>query len=384
MQKVAAILAAAGRGARFGSETPKQYLTLAGEPVIRHAARALRNHPAIGPIVAAIAHCDQTRAEAALEGLDVRLVMGGQTRTESVRAALGALRDEAPRLVLIHDAARPHLTTAVIDGVLAGLHLADGAAPALVIADALKRVDGDGLVVGDVARDRVMRVQTPQAFHFAPLLRAYDELPPDAELPDDIAVARQAGMSVRLTSGDGDLEKLTFPQDFQRAEARLSQRLIAHVGLGVDAHRFGPGDLVTLCGVEIPYDYGLVGHSDADAAWHALTDALLGALGEGDIGDHFPPTDQRWKGAPSVVFLEFARDRVQARGGRIVNVDLTILAEAPKIKPHRQAMQTRTAEVLGIEGLRVGVKATTTERMGFIGRGEGLAAQAVAQVLLPL
>jgi 2-C-methyl-D-erythritol 4-phosphate cytidylyltransferase/2-C-methyl-D-erythritol 2,4-cyclodiphosphate synthase len=384
MQQAAAILAAAGRGVRFGAEKPKQYLLLAGEPVIRHSARVLRAHPAIGAIIAAVAEEDRSCAEAALAGLDVRLVTGEATRTGSVRAALAALRCDPPGAVLIHDAARPSLSAGVIDRVLAALHGADGSAPALPLADALKRIDAQGRVIDDVARDGLMRVQTPQGFDFARLLAAYDALPVDANLPDDIAVAQRAGLVIRLTSGDPDLEKLTFPHDLARAELRLAASGATHVGFGVDAHRFGPGAFVTLCGVELAHDQGLLGHSDADAAWHALTDALLGALGEGDIGDHFPPTDLRWKGAPSRIFLAFAGERVRARGGRIINVDITILAEAPRIKPHRSAMQKSTAEVLGLDPRRVGVKATTTEKMGFTGRGEGLAAQASASVFLPL
>ncbi|MBL8550426.1 MAG: bifunctional 2-C-methyl-D-erythritol 4-phosphate cytidylyltransferase/2-C-methyl-D-erythritol 2,4-cyclodiphosphate synthase [Hyphomonadaceae bacterium] len=377
--KTAALVMAAGRGERAGAESPKQYRALIGRPVLRWSLAALAGR--IDRVVAVIDPEWRAAAGAAAEGLAVELVAGGDTRTASVRAGLEALAADAPDVVLIHDAARPGLTGTTIAALLAALEGAPAAAPALRVDDALKRVDGQGAVVGEAQRDGVRRVQTPQAFRYAAIKAAYEALPEDATYEDDLAVARAAGHAIALVPGDLKLMKLTHAEDFAIMEQLMAG--VACVGSGFDAHRFGPGDHVTLCGVKIAHTKGVVGHSDADVGWHALTDAILGAIGAGDIGAHFPPSDARWKGAASEIFLAHARDLVSEAGGRIVHVDLTLVCEAPKIAPHREAMRAKTAEVLGLPMARVSVKATTTEKMGFAGREEGLAAQAVATVEMP-
>ncbi|MBW8303114.1 MAG: 2-C-methyl-D-erythritol 2,4-cyclodiphosphate synthase, partial [Brevundimonas sp.] len=284
------------------------------------------------------------------------------------------------RPVLIHDAARPLLGPAVIRRTLEALSDADGALPALPVADSLRRA-ADGLMAEAVDRDGLWRAQTPQAFRYRSIVDAYVAWPVGETATDEATVVRRAGGRVRLVEGDPRLMKLTFPEDFAMAEALIPRQ--TRVGQGFDAHRWGPGASVWLCGVEIAHDQTLIGHSDADAGLHALTDAILGALGDGDIGDHFPPTDPRWKGASSDRFLVHAVERLHARGGRLVNVDVTLICERPKVKPHRQAMRERLAALLSLPLDAVSVKATTTEAMGFTGRGEGLAAQAVATIDLP-
>jgi len=332
-------------------------------------------------VVVVVAPDAKPRAAEALAGLSGwRVVAGGATRAESVRAGLAALdcADETP--ILIHDAARPFLSAAVVDRLLEALSHADGALPALPVADSLRR-GVDGLVVGGVERDGLWRAQTPQAFRLKTIRDAYAAWT-DADAPtDEAAVVERAGGRVRLVEGDARLMKLTYPEDFAMAEALLPKTF--RIGQGYDVHRWGPGTSVWLCGVEIPHDQTLIGHSDADAGLHALTDAILGAIADGDIGDHFPPSDPQWKGASSDRFLIYAAERVAARGGRIVNVDVTLICEQPKVKPHRQAMRERLADLLKLPLDAVSVKATTTEGLGFTGRGEGLAAQAVAMVELP-
>ncbi len=326
--------------------------------------------------------CDPLYADAvkaAGHGTPITVVSGGATRTQSVRAGLAALASDPPDAVLIHDAARPGLRAATVSQLLAALEEADAAAPALPVSDAL-RVAERGLVIGEAARAGVWRVQTPQAFRYAPIQAAYAALPEDAAIEDDLAVARAAGLRVQLVEGDHALMKATYAEDFEALERLMA--IETRIGTGFDAHRFGEGDHVTLCGVRIAHGRGLLGHSDADAGWHALTDALLGAIGAGDIGDHFPPSDPRWKGADSAQFLAHAVSLVAARGGRIVNADVTLICERPKISPHREAMRARTADMLGVALDRVSIKATTTERMGFTGREEGLAAQAAVSVSL--
>ena len=333
------------------------------------------------PVIVVVAPDAGSRAAEALTGLSGwRMVAGGATRAESVRAGLAALdiADETP--VLIHDAARPFLSAAVIERLLEALSHADGALPALPVADSLRR-GVDGLVIGGVERDGLWRAQTPQAFRLKTIRDAYAAWT-DADAPtDEAAVVERAGGRVRLVEGDARLMKLTYPEDFAMAEALLPKTI--RIGQGYDVHRWGPGSSVWLCGVEIPHDQTLIGHSDADAGLHALTDAILGAIADGDIGDHFPPSDPQWKGAASDRFLVYAAERVAKRGGRIVNVDVTLICEQPQVKPHRQAMRERLADLLGLPLDAVSVKATTTEGLGFTGRGEGLAAQAVALVELP-
>ena len=378
---ISAIVVAAGKGERAGGVVPKQYAPLGGRPLLRWSLEAFARHPAIDRVCVVIDPAHSALAQAAAVGLDVTFASGGATRTASVRAGLEAIATAAPSGVLIHDAARPGLSAAMIDALAAALARAEAAAPALPVVDALKRLAGDA-ILEEAARADLVRIQTPQAFRFAPFAAAVAQTAPDAAFDDDLALARAAGLSAIVVPGDPRLMKVTYPEDFAAA-ARLLAPSMTVTGSGFDAHRFGPGDHVTLCGVRIPHTAGLVGHSDADAAWHALTDALLGAIGAGDIGDHFPPTDPQWRGAPSGVFLRHAADLVARAGGRIVNVDVTLICERPRVKPHREAMRAATAELLGLPIARVSVKATTTEGMGFTGREEGLAAQASVSVQIP-
>lgn len=380
----AALVVAAGKGERAGGSVPKQFADLCGRPLLRWSLEAFAAHPGIGPICLVIDPAHAAAARAAAAGLDVIFADGGATRTASVRAGVAALAAYAPETVLIHDAARPGLSAAVIDALIAALGASDGAAPGLPVVDALKRTHPDGAILDDAPRAGLVRIQTPQAFRFEKFAHALAEAPGDVAFDDDIALARAAGLSTRVVSGDPRLMKVTHPEDFAQARQLLAPTPgVPLTGSGYDAHRFGPGDHVTLCGVKIPHTHGLVGHSDADAAWHALTDALLGAIGAGDIGDHFPPSDPQWRGAPSGVFLRHAADLVAIAGARIINVDVTVICERPRVKPHREAMRQSTAELLGLPLARVSVKATTTEGMGFTGREEGLAAQASVSILAP-
>jgi 2-C-methyl-D-erythritol 4-phosphate cytidylyltransferase/2-C-methyl-D-erythritol 2,4-cyclodiphosphate synthase len=324
-------------------------------------------------------------AAAALEGLPRwRPVAGGDTRAQSVQNGLAALDAGDETLVLVHDAARPLLTTAAIARLLAALETSPGALLALPLADTIKLDDGAGVVAGTPPRENLWRAQTPQGFRLGVLKAAYAAWPSGEAPTDEASVVERAGGRVALVQGDPALVKLTYPEDFAMAERLAGAARVTRIGQGFDAHRFGPGQNVMLCGVEIAHDHGLVGHSDADAGLHALTDAILGAIGDGDIGDHFPPSDPQWRGAPSDLFLRHAVERVAARGGRVLNVDVTLICERPKIKPHRAAMRERLAALLGVDLGAVSVKATTTEGMGFTGREEGLAAQAVAAVELPV
>lgn len=380
--RLAAIIVAGGRGERAGGEIPKQYMPLLGRPVIRWSAEAFAEAGATALIIAcAPDHADLCRtATAGIEG--VRIVDGGATRTGSVRNALAVVG--AADAILVHDAARPGLSPRLIRALVAELEAGAAAVtPALAVPDTLRRADASGRIVEDVVREGVMRIQTPQAFRADILRTAYAGLAPDASMTDDIAVVRASGVEAKLIEGNANLMKITYPEDMAMLERMLGGERITCVGHGVDAHRFGDGTFVTLCGVQIPHGKGLVGHSDADAGWHALVDAILGALGEGDIGAHFPPSDPQWRGADSERFLRHAAKLAERAGARIVHVDVTLLCEAPKIGPHREAMRARTAEVLGLPLNRVSVKATTTERMGFTGREEGLAAQATATVERP-
>ena len=320
---------------------------------------------------------EEARATELLDGLPVSVGRGGATRQESVRLGLEQLAHAAPAQVLIHDAARPLLTAELIDRVLDGLAGAPGSCPALPVVDSLRR--GGDCIEGEVPRDGLWRVQTPQGFDFA-LIRAAHAAATEGAT-DDAEVLRAAGHAVRLVPGDEKAMKVTLPQDFETAERMLDWVTLS--GSGYDVHKFGPGDHVWLCGVPVPHSHGLIGHSDADVGLHALTDAILGALGDGDIGTHFPPSDPQWKGASSDRFLAHAANLVAAAGGRILHVDVTLICEAPKVGPHRPAMLARLAEILHDHGPRISVKATTTEGLGFTGRREGLAAQALATIRLP-
>ncbi|RMD88367.1 MAG: bifunctional 2-C-methyl-D-erythritol 4-phosphate cytidylyltransferase/2-C-methyl-D-erythritol 2,4-cyclodiphosphate synthase [Alphaproteobacteria bacterium] len=386
-RRVMALVVAAGRGIRAGGGLPKQYRTIGDRMVLERTVTALLQHPRIDGVRVVIHPDDRSLYDAAVAGLDLAApVAGGATRQESVRAGLEALASTEPRpdIVLIHDAARCFVPAALVDRVLDAVDDGHGAIPALPVSDTLKRV-ADGRVVTTMPRDDLRRAQTPQGFPFPAILAAHRAAAARTDLTDDAAVAEGAGLPVRCVAGAEENVKLTTAADFARAQGRIAGAPAVDVrtGFGFDVHRFEPGDYVWLCGVQIPHEAGLSGHSDADAGLHALTDALLGCLAAGDIGDHFPPSEARWRDAPSHLFLAHAARLLRDRGGVILHCDLTLICEAPRIGPHRAAMRARIADLLGIALDRVSVKATTTERLGFAGRGEGIAAQAVATVRLP-
>jgi 2-C-methyl-D-erythritol 4-phosphate cytidylyltransferase/2-C-methyl-D-erythritol 2,4-cyclodiphosphate synthase len=375
--RVAAILVAAGSGSRFGAATPKQYLPLLGKPVIHHAAAALSGHVELLQPVG-----DPPALEAALVGIrHLPPIAGGATRQDSVRAGLEALVAHAPDVVLVHDAARPLIPPGTIPALLAALERAPGAIPAAPVADTLKRVV-DGVISATVPREGLFRAQTPQAFRFADLLAAHRH-PPDAAMTDDASLLEAAGQPVAIVPGSEDNIKLTYAGDLPRLERAMTAHLLPRVGTGFDVHVLEAGRRLMLCGIAVPHDKGLAGHSDADVGIHALCDAIYGALAEGDIGRHFPPSEASWKDADSARFLVHAAERIAARGGLLANADVTLICERPKISPHAAAMAARLAALLGVDPSRISVKATTTEKLGFTGRGEGIAAQAVATLLLP-
>ena len=374
------VIVAAGQGARAGGGVPKQFRMLGGRTVLAHSVAAFAAHRAVGPIHIVVAEGEEDRAAAALGRLAPRVTVGrgGGTRQQSVLAGLRQFaNDSPPKRVLVHDAARPLVPQAMIGRVLAALDGAPGACPALPVADSLRR--GGAWIEEMVARDGLWRVQTPQGFDFSLLLEAHVMASDVAT--DDAEGFRAAGHPVRLVAGDERALKITGPADFAFAEALIGGETVT--GSGYDVHRFGPGDHLFLCGVRIPHHRGLVGHSDADVALHALTDAILGGLGAGDIGVHFPPGDPRWKGAASDRFLGAAADLVTEAGGRIVHCDLTVIAEEPRVGPWRPAMVERLGAILSAHAPRLSVKATTTEQLGFTGRREGIAAQALATLRLP-
>jgi 2-C-methyl-D-erythritol 4-phosphate cytidylyltransferase / 2-C-methyl-D-erythritol 2,4-cyclodiphosphate synthase len=372
--RVAAIVVAAGQGLRAGQPLPKQFAPWRGKPVVRHSVERLLA-AGIAPVVVAIPQGTEEIAAAALAGLGpVRLVSGGATRQASVRAGLEFLASDPPDLVLIHDAARPQLPAPVIARLIAALDDHVAAIPVLPLVDSLAQ-ESAGLMTGAADRERRRRVQTPQAFRFAAILDAHRTWSGDPSAGDDAQVAMAAGIEVAMIEGDEALHKLTFASDFDGSAPPV------RVGTGFDVHRLGDGEALWLCGVRIDHSQGLIGHSDADVAIHALVDALLGAIGAGDIGQHFPPSDPQWRGASSDRFLTHAVGLVASAGYRVGNVDVTLICEAPRIGPYREAMRARLAELLGAELTMVSVKATTTEKLGFAGRGEGIAAQAVATLV---
>ena len=389
--RIGAVIVAAGRGERAGQSTegPKQYRRIGGRPVIRRTLEAFLAHPRIDAVAVAI-HADDgalfAEAAGALAGR-VIAVPGGTTRQASTRLALHALRGENLDAVLIHDGVRPFVDAALIDRVVAGLDGESGSLPALAVSDTLKQAASEGFVGRTVPRDGLFAAQTPQGFAFGPILAAHERAHQAGreDFTDDAAIAEWAGIPVRLVEGSPDNVKLTWARDIEMANARLSTGLMPDVrtGNGYDVHCFAEGDHVTLCGVAIPHTKRLSGHSDADVALHALTDALLATCGAGDIGTHFPPSDMRWKDAASRIFVEEAVRIVRERGGRIANADITLIAEAPKVGPHRAAMVAELTAMLGISPDRVSVKATTNERLGFVGREEGIAAIATASVVYP-
>jgi 2-C-methyl-D-erythritol 4-phosphate cytidylyltransferase/2-C-methyl-D-erythritol 2,4-cyclodiphosphate synthase len=376
-----ALLVAAGRGSRFGGETPKQYLPLLGRPVLRHAAEALLREGGVAAILPVTPPGEETALAAMLEGLPLLPpVAGAATRQASVQAGLEALAADPPDSVLVHDAARPVIPPGTIPAILGALRDLPGAIPAIAVADTLKRGEA-GRIQETVPRAGLFRAQTPQGFRFAALLEAHRGA--TAEATDDAQLLEAAGLPVALTPGDESNVKITWPGDLARVEAAMLARMIPRTGTGFDVHRIVEGRPMILCGVAIPSPVGLDGHSDADVGLHALCDAIYGALAEGDIGRWFPPSEAEWKDADSARFLVHAAGRIAARGGILANADVTLICERPKIAPHADAMRARLAALLGVEAGRVSVKATTTERLGFAGRGEGIAAQAAATVLLP-
>ena len=403
MRNCTALIVAAGRGSRFGSDVPKQYCLLSGETVLGETLKAFARHPGITEICAVIHSDDLSLYNETLDSLarsgfsfgETRLldpVYGGKSRQESVSLGLESLTcasEIAPDTVLIHDAARPFVSEQLIDQVIAALDQHAAVIPALAVNDTLKR-KRDNSIIGTVDRSELVRAQTPQGFRFSDILTAHRQArkaSPGTEMTDDAAIAEFSGLEVHFVDGSEENIKITSQQDLQMAQRTLAatdtHQKETRIGSGYDVHRFETGDGVTLCGVFIAHTASLAGHSDADVGLHALTDALLGALGEGDIGHFFPPTDPQWKGATSDIFVNKARDLIANRDGRIINVDVTLICEAPKVGPHRVAMKERIAKILDIDPTRVSVKATTTERLGFTGRNEGIAAQAVASIELP-
>lgn len=385
-----AIVVAAGRGTRAGGTLPKQYQPLSGEPVLRRTLRLFAAHPAVTAVLAVIHSDDSGLFADSARGLPKILapVFGGATRQASVRAGLEALAREgnAPDIVLVHDAARPYASAALLTRAVAAVREAAGAIPVLPVTDTVKTVDAAGRVTGTLDRSLLRTVQTPQAFRFEHLRAAHAAAAAAGveTLTDDAAVMEWAGHPVATFEGEATNVKLTTPEDMTRAAGPAFADLPdVRTGTGFDVHAFGPGDHVMLGGVAVPHGFGLVGHSDADVGLHALTDAVLGALCDGDIGAHFPPSDPQWKGASSDRFLVHAVEKVQARGGRIAHLDLTLICEAPKVGPHRDAIRAEIARITGVPASRVSVKATTTEKLGFTGRREGIAAMASATIRLP-
>ena len=376
--RVAALVMAAGRGLRLGGDEPKQYRLLGTASILARSLALFASHPRVDRVLAVIGADDRPAYDQATATLRLPApVIGGATRQESVRNGLENLAADPPDLVLIHDAARPLTPPAMIGRVIDALSAHPAAVPALPVTDTLKQ-GADGRVLTTVPRAGLFRAQTPQGFRFADIVAAHRRFR-GSEMTDDAAVAEAAGIPLVLVDGDEAAFKITTSDDLERARRLAGE---THTGTGFDVHRFGDGDHVWLCGVRVPHERGLIGHSDADVGLHALTDAILGAIGAGDIGQHFPPSDSRWKGVASGRFLAHAGDLVRTRGGRIVHVDLTVICERPKVGPHREAMRSAIAQILSVEVDRVSVKATTTEGLGFTGRSEGIAAQAAATVLL--
>jgi 2-C-methyl-D-erythritol 4-phosphate cytidylyltransferase / 2-C-methyl-D-erythritol 2,4-cyclodiphosphate synthase len=384
-----AIIVAGGRGTRAQQTSadkpalPKQLQDLGGKPVMNWSIDIFAQDARFSAII--IVCTDDMRSDISAFGLpaNAHFATSGPTRTASVRSGLQAAKNSGAQFAFIHDAARPGLDQQTLNYLFEALSGGvDGCAPARPVADALWHSQDNRLSLPQ-ARDGLMRVQTPQAFWSDKIYQAYTRLGDDEDCADDIAVARAANLIVSTVSGSERLDKITWPEDFARMTALLTPALLPRIGTGYDAHRFGEGELVTLCGVEIAHDKGLAGHSDADVGWHALADAIYGALSAGDIGHHFPPSDARWKGAASLVFLQHAGDMVRASGGVVNHVDVTLICEVPRIGPHRDTMIAATAKVLGLRVDQVSIKATTTEGMGFTGRREGIAAQASATIMLP-
>ncbi len=372
-------------GTRMGGDAPKAYQTIAGRPLLVWALETMAQHPAIGPVVVVHDPDHQAWLQPILQThRNVIATSGGATRAHSVHQGLKALAPHAPDVVLVHDVARAFMPAVVIEDLLRAVRPGQGAVPSLPVVDTLRHVEGE-VIAGDIDRNHCRIIQTPQAFLFDELLAAHDQAADLSAFTDDASVARAAGLRVLAVPGHAHGFKLTYAADRERAEQMLAMASpVPKVGSGFDVHRFGPGDHLWLCGVRLPHSHGLVGHSDADVGLHALTDAILGTIGAGDIGQHFPPTDPKWKGAASDQFVAHACDLLRQAGGRLMNIDLTIIGQRPKIFPHRQAMQARIAQITALPASAINIKATTTEGLGFTGRSEGLAAQCVVQALLPV
>lgn len=398
MTTLAQIIVAGGKGMRTGGRVPKQYLNIHEKPVIYRTLQALsaleydknaNNSERSTCTVIVHAEGDEHLLESSIGDFSVSKVLGGSTRSASVRAGLESLRETPPDYVMIHDAARPFVSLSCLRALMDKIQTFQAAVPVLPIVDAVKLYT-DEEIGDDVDRSSLRKVQTPQVFHFHDILTAYESLPVNIALSDDIAVARRAGLSVGTVPGEENNFKITYPEDFEKAETLIKANSMTEfnstytaTGSGYDVHRYTDGDGIWLCGIKIPAPYTLLGHSDADAGLHALTDAIFGAMADGDIGVHFPPTDPQWANASSDKFLKFAVDRLLERGGKLQHVDVTLICEKPKIKPHRDNMRRRISEIINLPLSRISVKATTTEKLGFTGREEGLAAQAIASVVLP-
>lgn len=384
MGKTAAIIVAAGSGSRAGDGVPKQYRMLQGKPMLQHSVDAFAKHPGVDAIIVVIGEGQETAAREALPNLDVTFVTGGETRRESVSNGLEAIDGTQEFAnILIHDAARPFLSALVIDDLLAALEQHDGAVPALPVIDSLARSADGKLLSASEDRSGLWRIQTPQAFRHDVIFSAHQQWDAADEATDDARMAMAAGFDVTLVPGDERLAKYTFSSDFAADAGQSSAMPSYRTGLGYDVHRLEAGEELWLCGIRIEHEKGLSGHSDADVALHALTDAILGAAALGDIGDHFPPGDPQWRGASSDQFLAHAARIAGEKGFAIGHVDVTIICEAPKIGPHKAAMRARVGEILGLAIDDVSIKATTTEKLGYTGRGEGIAAQAVATLFRP-
>jgi 2-C-methyl-D-erythritol 4-phosphate cytidylyltransferase / 2-C-methyl-D-erythritol 2,4-cyclodiphosphate synthase len=386
-QRAAAILVAAGRGLRAGAGGPKQYRSIGGQPVIYRAMEPFSNHPQVSHVQPVLHHDDVAMFSVAVAGLRHEgPAEGGATRQDSVRAGLEALAAHKPDIVLIHDAARPFVSMDVISRAIEAAERTGAAIPVIPVTDTVKLVSTSGHIEATPERARLRIAQTPQAFRFDVILDAHRRAAQEgrADFTDDAALAEWAGLTVATFEGDVANMKMTTPEDFVREEARLASQLgDIRTGTGYDVHAFGVGDHVMICGVKMPHSKGFLAHSDGDVGLHALVDAILGALADGDIGSHFPPSDPQWKGASSDRFLKYAVDRVTARGGRVANLEVTLICERPKIGPLRDTMRARIAEISGVDISRIAVKATTSERLGFTGREEGIAATASATIRLP-
>lgn len=382
--RYAVIIVAGGRGTRANLARPKQYTPVGGVPLLRRTILAFANHPNVAQIQVVIGESDLDLYQDAVAGITGLLppVTGGANRQASVKAGLVALLKDPPTHVLIHDGARPFVSEATISAVIAALSSAEGAIAALPVADTLKQANAAGGIEATVPRDRLWRAQTPQGFRFQTIIEAHKNSS-DGSATDDASMLEALGIHVALVPDEPSNFKLTYREDFVLAEQLLAGSMETRTGLGIDVHAFEPGEAVILCGLHIPHTHKLKGHSDADVALHAIADAIYGAIGDGDIGQHFPPSEEKWRGAPSSVFVEHAKDRLTALGGSLTHVDLTLVCEAPKIGPHRESMREAVAAMLDVPISRIAIKATTSEGLGFTGRREGILAQALATVQVP-